>query len=64
MRLFLPTSVIFFLLGFINHVHSYFTSNSFSKGSLLMYVSAIFIFLMGILSEQISSLHYRNTDKE
>ncbi|MEH6503197.1 MAG: glycosyltransferase family 2 protein [Cycloclasticus sp.] len=61
MRLFLPTSAIFFLLGLINHVHSYFTSNSFSKGSLLMYVSAIFIFLMGILSEQISSLHYKNS---
>jgi hypothetical protein len=64
MRLFLPTSAIFFLLGLINHLHSYFTSNGFSKGSLLMYVSAMFIFLMGILSEQISSLHYRNADKE
>jgi len=64
MRLFLPTSGVFFLLGVINHVHSYATSGSFSNGSLLLYVASVFIFLMGILSEQISSLHYRNTDKE
>ncbi len=61
MRLFLPTSGVFFLLGVINHVHSYATSGSFSNGSLLLYVASVFIFLMGILSEQISSLHYRNS---
>lgn len=64
MRLFLPVSALFFLLGFINHVCSYITSGHFSNGSLLLYVASVFIFLMGILSEQISSLHYRNTDKE
>ena len=64
MRLFLPISAVFFLIGLINHISTYITSNGFSKGSLLMYVGGIFIFLMGILSEQISSLHYRNTDKE
>ncbi len=64
MRLFLPISAVFFLIGFINHINTYINSNSFSKGSLLMYVAGIFIFLMGILSEQISSLHYRNTDRE
>jgi len=62
MRLFLPTSGVFFLLGVINHVHSYATSGSFSNGSLLLYVASVFIFLMGILSEQISSLHYKNAN--
>ena len=64
MRLFLPTSVLFFLLGVINHISNYLSSGTFSNGSLLLYTSSVFIFLMGILSEQISSLHYRNTDKE
>lgn len=64
MRLFLPISVLFFLLGVINHIDSYISSGTFSNGSLLLYTSSVFIFLMGILSEQISSLHYRNTDKE
>ncbi|PHS70843.1 MAG: glycosyl transferase [Cycloclasticus sp.] len=64
MRLFLPTSALFFLLGIINHIDSYVSSGKFSNGSLLLYVASVFIFLMGILSEQISSLHYRNTDKE
>ena len=64
MRLFLPTSALFFLLGVINHISNYLSSGTFSNGSLLLYTSSVFIFLMGILSEQISSLHYRNTDKE
>ncbi|MGB0238028.1 MAG: glycosyltransferase family 2 protein [Cycloclasticus sp.] len=64
MRLFLPTSVICFLCGVINHIDSYLTSGNFSNGTLLLYVASVFIFLMGILSEQISSLHYRHSDKE
>lgn len=64
MRLFLPTSVLFFMFGLINHIDSYLSSGIFSNGSLLLYASSVFIFLMGILSEQISSLHYRNMDKE
>lgn len=63
MRLFLPTSGMFFFIAVINHIHNYTTSGTFSNGSLLLYVASVFIFLMGILSEQISSLHYRNTDK-
>jgi len=64
MRLFLPTSAVFFLLGLINHIDSFITSGKFSNGSLLLYVASVFIFLMGILSEQISSLHYRNSESD
>ncbi|MBQ0725254.1 MAG: glycosyltransferase family 2 protein [Cycloclasticus sp.] len=64
MRLFLPTSVACFLLGVVNHISTYAMSGNFSNGTLLLYVASVFIFLMGILSEQISSLHYRNTDKD
>lgn len=64
MRLFLPTSGMFFILGLTNHILSYATSGKFSNGSLLLYVASVFIFLMGILSEQISSLHYRNSQNK
>jgi glycosyltransferase involved in cell wall biosynthesis len=64
MRLFLPTSAACFLLGVVNHISTYATSGNFSNGSLLLYVASVFIFLMGILSEQISSLHYRNSENE
>ncbi|PCI70851.1 MAG: glycosyl transferase [Piscirickettsiaceae bacterium] len=64
MRLFLPISFIFFLTGFLNHLYTYFSWGGLSKGSLLMYVCSVFIFLMGILSEQISSLHYRNSEPD
>ena len=61
MRLFLPTSGMCFLLGVINHINTYASSGKFSNGTLLLYVASVFIFLMGILSEQISSLHYKNS---
>jgi len=61
MRLFLPASALCFLFGVINHVNSYISSGTFSNGSLFLYVASVFIFLMGILSEQISSLHYKDS---
>ena len=64
MRLFLPTSAACFLLGVVNHISTYAASGKFSNGTLLLYVASVFIFLMGILSEQISSLHYRNSENE
>jgi glycosyltransferase involved in cell wall biosynthesis len=61
-RLFLPISAGFFLTGLAYYLYTYLTSSRFTNMSALLFISAIFTFLIGIVSEQISALHYKNID--
>jgi len=63
MRLFLPLSALLFLLGLGHYAYTYITTNRFTNMSALLLISSLMIFLIGILSEQISSLHYRGNTK-
>ena len=64
MRFFLPISVFFFLIGCIYYGYTYITTSRFTNMSALLFITALLIFLIGIVSEQISSLHYRYSEKE
>lgn len=61
MRLFLPLSGTIFLTGIAYYAYTYITFNRFTNMSALLMISSLMIFLIGILSEQISSLHYRDS---
>lgn len=62
MRLFLPLSFAMFAAGIGYYIYTYITSNRFTNMSALLLTSALLIFLIGIVSEQISSLHYRDVE--
>lgn len=62
MRLFLPISATIFLTGITYYAYTFSTSGRFTNMSALLLLSSLIIFLIGILSEQISSLHYRQSD--
>lgn len=65
MRLFLPISAFLFSTGVIYYLYTYLTENRFTNMSAVLLLSALFVFLIGILSEQISALHYRDyTDRD
>lgn len=59
MRLFLPISAIFFVTGFSYYAYTFSTMGRFTNMSGVLFLSSLFIFLIGIISEQISSLHYK-----
>lgn len=61
-KLFLPISAAFFLSGFAYYLYTYLSSGRFTNMSALLFISAVFTFLIGIVSEQISALHYKNID--
>lgn len=63
MRFFLPISSMLFLLGSFWYGYTYFTMHRFTNMSALLYLSSVLVFAMGILSEQISSLHYRQSEE-
>lgn len=63
-KLFLPISGSFFLTGLAYYIYTYLSSGRFTNMSALLFISAIFTFLIGIVSEQISALHYKNIDTQ
>ena len=58
LKIFLPVSGIFFTTGVGYYAYTYFTAGRFTNMSLLMIRAAIIIFLIGLISEQITALTY------
>ena len=61
-KLFLPVSAGFFLTGLGYYLLTYLSSGRFTNMSALLFISAIITFLIGIVSEQVSALHYKDID--
>jgi len=62
MRLFLPISLALFFTGLGYYGYTYSTIHRFTNMSALLLTTSVLTFLMGILSEQISSLHYKGSE--
>lgn len=57
-RIFLPVSVGFFVTGLGYYLYTYITQNRFTNMSALLLSSSIIIFMMGLVSEQVSQMRY------
>jgi len=57
-RIFLPVSFIFFTTGLSYYLYTYVTQHRFTNMSALLLSSSIIIFMMGLVSEQISQMRY------
>lgn len=64
MRLFLPISLALFVIGILYYAYTFITQFRFTNMGAVLLLSALVIFLIGILSEQISSLHYQVSQKD
>lgn len=64
MRLFFPVSLTFFLLGLCYYAYTYSISGRFTNMSALLFIASMLTFLIGIVSEQISALHYKGTEEK
>jgi glycosyltransferase involved in cell wall biosynthesis/SAM-dependent methyltransferase len=61
LRVFLPVSAGFMALGLGYYLYTFVTITRFTNMSALLLTAGILTFLMGLLSEQITSLNYRDT---
>jgi len=59
MRLFLPVSFFTFAVGLGYYGYTYFMWHQLTNMSVILFLGSLFIFMMGIISEQVSALHYR-----
>jgi glycosyltransferase involved in cell wall biosynthesis len=62
MRFFLPISWTLFGTGLVYYAYTFLTQHRFTNMSALLLLSSLLTFLIGILSEQVSALHYRNSE--
>jgi len=63
MRLFLPVSMFFFLIATSYYAYTFITEGRFTNMSALLYITSVLTFMIGIVSEQISSLHYKHSEE-
>ncbi len=64
MRFFLPLSLVFLLLGVGYYGYTYFTMGRFTNMSAVLLIYSLSLFLIGLVSEQISALHYKGVEED
>ena len=63
MRFFLPISATLFIVALSYYGYTYFTASRLTNMSTILFLSSLFTFLIGIVSEQISALHYKDIEE-
>ena len=64
LKVYFPVSVLMSALGMTNYIATTVASGSwrFSNMSTLLFLSAVIVFLLGLLSEQLTNLQYKESD--
>jgi hypothetical protein len=62
LKLFLPISMMFFMTGVSYYLYTYFSSGRFTNMSALLFITSVLVFLIGLVSEQITALMYRDRE--
>jgi hypothetical protein len=59
LKLFVPASAAFFLAGCANYAGTFLSQGRLTNGSTLLWSAAVIVFLIGLVSEQITNLTYK-----
>lgn len=62
LRIFLPVSISLFVAGIVYYIYTFSTYHRFTNMSALLFSSSIIIFMMGLISEQISQMRFDRTN--
>jgi glycosyltransferase involved in cell wall biosynthesis len=58
LKIFLPASGLLFTTGLAYYLYTYVSAGRFTNMSMLMFTAAVIVFLIGLISEQITALTY------
>lgn len=61
LKLFFPISLILFASGIVYYLYTYMGDGRFTNMGALLFTTSILVFLMGLISEQITSLIYKDS---
>ena len=62
LKIFLPVSVCLFLTGLCYYGYTFFTSGRFTNMSALLFTTSILIFMLGLISEQVSQMRFEKSE--
>ena len=62
LKIFFPLSAMSFAMGITHYLYTYMTIGRFTNMSALLLMTSVLIFLIGLVSEQITMLLYQRTD--
>ena len=62
LKIFLPISFSFFSTGIAYYLYTFLTAHRFTNMSALLFITSVLVFLMGLVSEQITSLNYKDSE--
>lgn len=63
-RIFLPVSLFFFTLGIGYYTYTFATQHRFTNMSMLLFVTSVIIFMLGLVAEQIAQLRMDRSEME
>jgi glycosyltransferase involved in cell wall biosynthesis len=61
-RVFLPISALLFVMGCANYFYTFTTSHRFTNMSMLLFLTSLTTFMLGLISEQISQIRMDRTE--
>jgi hypothetical protein len=64
LRVFLPVSLIMFMLGLLYYGYTFYTSGRFTNMSALLFTTSVLIFMMGLISDQICQMRFDRSTGE
>ncbi|WP_415206027.1 glycosyltransferase family 2 protein [Rudaea sp.] len=59
LKLFAPASVVFFVLGLARYLYTFINDHRLTNMSVLLFSASVIVFLIGLISEQITALMYK-----
>jgi glycosyltransferase involved in cell wall biosynthesis len=56
LRIFLPVSIAFFILGLAYYIYTFLMYHRFTNMSVLLFITSVIIFMLGLVAEQVAQL--------
>lgn len=63
LKIFFPASLVIFFTGLAYYMYTYITDGRFTNMGILLFISSVLVFLIGLVSEQITFLIYLDKKK-
>ncbi len=63
LKIFLPISFGFFSVGLVYYLYTFINFHTFTNMSALLFMTSVLIFLIGLVSEQVTMLIYKDSEQ-
>ena len=61
-KIFLPVSLYLFMMGLGYYGYTFWTVHRFTNMSMLLFTTAVMVFMMGLIAEQVAQMRFERTE--